>query len=351
MNEKQLKIFAGVFVLLLIIAIFTRPRDASVDFDEFVKNVVIGVSKEDVSEIEIIKETGDETKAQMIFRKDEDDTWRILTRYNCKAKKSSIDRILDDLFGMTGDVRTDDPKHFDKFQIGDLQGIHLQLKDAAEKTMVNLIIGKRGEGIKTGFVRFSDKNKVYAVDKNILGSLGVYGSLDTLSEFKDKSFVDLLVVDENKDDLKQVVLSANGKEMKMQKVEREVEEMAPDSTLQTKKVHEWVLVKGKREIDLDQKEVDRFFREVAKIRVSEVVGYVGPFTDVRQYGLHKRPTHYILLTPEEGAQKNILFGKAYEKDKGHYMYLDWEKHVCKLAENNYKKIWKWINEPPKKKQK
>ena len=74
MKEKHLKIFAGVFVFLLLIALITKPRHSGVNIDEFVSNVVIGVSKEDVKTIEIYRETGGEERAQMIFHK-QDDAW------------------------------------------------------------------------------------------------------------------------------------------------------------------------------------------------------------------------------------------------------------------------------------
>lgn len=353
MKEKHLKIFAGVFVFLLLVAWLTKPKHKSVNIEDFVHNVVIGVSKEDVNSIEIYKETGGDNQVQMIFSK-QDDEWRIPTEFNCKAQTSRIDRILNDLLDMTGKVRSSDPKHFSNYEISDGQGIHLLLKDEADKTLANLIIGKKGEDGQSGFVRFAGQEKVYSVDKNILSSIGVYGDIDTLSVFKDKSFVDLQAVNLKKEDLNMIVVGKAGKEMMLKKTEKEIEEMAADSTMKKKKVDEWVLVRGKREIDLDQKEVEKFFKDVATIRASEVVDRIGnTFADMRKSGKYgfDRPAYYVVYRPEEGQQKNLIFGKEYEKDKGYYMNVQWEGLVYKIAKYNYDKIWKWVDELPKKKKK
>jgi len=351
MKEQHLKIFAGVFVFLLVIYFVTKPRHTGVHLDELVQNIVIGVSKEDVRVVEVYKETSSEQLVRMMFTNQEDQ-WHIATRYNCKAQKSRMDRLLNDLLDMTGKVRSSDPKHFDSYQIADAQGIHLLLKDEANKPLANLIVGKKGEDYGTGFVRFAGKEKVYFVDKNILSSLSIYGEIDTLSRFKDDSFVDLEAVNQDKEKLEMVGLSANRKEMLLKKNEKEVEYTADDSTKATKIETEWVLLKGKNsEISLDQKEVDNFFGDVAKIRAQEVVDRVGnTLADINKnarYGF-SRPSHYIVFKAPEGPQQNILFGKEYEKDKGYYMHVQYDGLVYKLTKSTFDKIFKWMDELPKK---
>ena len=89
MEEKHLKILAGVFIFLLIFYFITKPRHAGVNIDEFVQNIIIGVSKDDIKSIEVYKETASEQPTQMIFTKQEqDEQWLIPTHYNGKAQKS-----------------------------------------------------------------------------------------------------------------------------------------------------------------------------------------------------------------------------------------------------------------------
>ena len=220
MNEKQLKIFAGVFVFLLVVYFISKPRQSSVNLDDFVQNIVIGVGEDDVKSIEVYKETAAEEPARMAFVKAED-RWRIPTHYNAIVQKSKMDKLIRDLLEMTGNVRSSDPKHFDSYQISDIQGIHLLLKDEGGNTLANLIIGKRAEDYNAGFVRFADKEKVYSVDKNILSPLGVYGEVDTLTQFNVSFFIDLQAVNQDKEKLETIGLVANGKEIIIQKKDKE----------------------------------------------------------------------------------------------------------------------------------
>lgn len=352
MKEKHLYILAGVFVFLLIIHFLTKPRHTSVNVDEFVQSILIGVSSDDVSGIEIYKETAGDQPVQMQFVKVED-KWYIPTNFNCKAQKSRIDKLLDDLIEMTGKMRSSDPKHFEKYLITDTQGIHLILKDEADKPLANLILGKKGEDVNTGFVRFMGKEKVYFADKNILSQIGVYGEVDTVSAFKHSSFIDLQAVDEDKDKYEMAGLVANGKQMIVKKVQRDVEVTNADSTTTTKTEDQWALLEGRdKEIDLDQKEVGNFFRDISKIRGTEVVDRIGntlgDLNKNSQYGFNNR-SNQIVFVDAENNQKNIIFGKEYEKDKGYYMNVRTDGLVYKVSKSTFDKIFKWMEELPKKK--
>jgi len=354
MKEKHLYILGGVSLVLLIIFFITKPRMATINYDEIVQAVIFGVAKEDIKEIEIYKQTADkEIKMQLVKR---EDLWYIPTKFGAKAREYSVNRIIDDMLEMTGKVRSSDPKHQETFKITDEQGIHVILKDEAQKTMANLIIGKKGEDYGTGFVRFTGKDKIYSVDKNILSSLSINSEIDTLTKFNEKSFVDLNAVKLDKKDMKLAALVAAGKELVLKKVEKEAaektEEAETDTTKPKPKEYEWVLTKGNKEIKLDQKEVDNFFRDVSSINTQEVVDKIGnTLTDINKAQRYKfnRPSHYIVFMKEnDDTRYNIIFGKEYEKDKGYFMQVQYDQLVYKVAKSKYDAIFKWVEELPKK---
>ncbi len=350
MKEKHLYIYAGIFVFLMLIYFVTKPRHTSVNVDEIVQTIVIGVAKEDVKNIEVYKQTTSDKPIQMIFTQREDQ-WYIPTKYGCKAQKSRIDRLLDDILEMTGKVRSSDPKHFDSYKISDEQGLHLILKDETNKPLANLIIGKRAEDYNSGFVRFGGKEKVYAVDKNLLSSLGVYGEIDTLSQFNHSSFIDLQAVNQDAGKLEMIAVVDKGKELVIKKVEKQVEMTNPDSTKGTRTEYEWVLLKGPRETKLDQREVSNFINAVTKIYAQEVVdrmgNTLGDFDKVGRYGFG-RPTSYIVFKPKDKSQENVIFGKEFEKDKGFYMNVQYDGLVYKVNKSNVDRILKWVDDLPKK---
>jgi len=350
MKMKQLKIFAGIFVGLLIIYFITKPRQTGVNIDEFVQTIVIGVAKEDVKEIEVYKQTTEEEPVRLVFVNQEDQ-WRVSSKFHAKAQKDRLDKILDEILEMTGNIRSTEIKHHEEFQITDELGVHVILKDEAQKPLANLIIGKRAEDYNQGFVRFTGREKVYSVDKNLLSTFNINGDIDTLSQFKSSYFVDLQAVEKDQADLEKVTVVSGSKKMIIQKVEKEVEVTNPDSTISTNIVHEWVLVRGKRQVDLDQNEVNNFFSDAGKIRAQEVVDRIGnSFADmnkVNSYGV-RRPSRYISFQVADDQIDNVIFGKVYEKDKGNFMYIQYEGLMYKCAKSNIDKIFNWVDELPQK---
>ncbi len=352
MKEQYLKIFAGVLVGLLLIYFVTKPRTKSVNIDELVQTIVFGVAQDDVNIIEVYKETSSESPVRLVFQKQEDQ-WRIATKFNCKAQNSRIDRLLGDILEMTGNVRSSDPKHFETYQIADEQGLHLLLKDETNKTLTNLIIGKRAEDYNSGFIRFAGQEKVFSVDKNLLSSLSVYGDIDTLSRFNDKSFVELQAVDQDKEEMKLVGMAIGNREMVIEKREKEVEVTNEDSTTTTKIEDEWVLLGGRDPVALNQTDVNSFLTDVCKIRAQEVVDQIGnSLADINKnanYGFSgSRSTRLLVFQEPEGPQLRVLFGKEYEEDKGYYMLVQYDGLVYKLSKANYDKIFKWFDDLPTK---
>lgn len=350
MKEKHLYRLAGVFVLLLIISFVTKPKHSTVNIDELVQNIIIGVAKEDVRSIEVYKETSSEQPIQMAFMKNKDQ-WHIPTKHNCKAQNSKIDKLLEDIIEMTGKVRSTDPKHHEKYKITDAEGIHFLIKDEGNKSLANIIIGKKSEDQNSGFIRFNGKEKVYAVDKSLLSMLNITGEVDTLSMFNHTSFINLNAVKQDKEKLEMVGLVTNGKQMVIKQIEKEVEVINEDSTKSTKKEKEWVLVQGKNEIELDQKEVSNFLSDVTSIKAEKVVDRIGgnPFGDVNKnskYGLSNK--NVIVFKEYNQQQKNIVMGKEYEKDKGYFMNVQYEALVYHLNKSNYDKMFKWAEELPTK---
>lgn len=354
MKERHLYVFSGVLFALLIVYFITKPRMAKINYDEIVQTVVFGFENGDVKEIEVYKQTANkEIKMQLVKH---DKQWYIPTKFNAKVRDYSVNRIIDDIIEMTGKVATSDPRHFETFKISDEQGIHVILKDEAQKPLANLIIGKKGEEYNEGFVRFADKDKIFRVDKNILSSLSIHGEADTLTKFNEQSFIDLNAVKIEKKDLQVAGLVVNGKEMVIKKVEKQeakpTAEAQTDTTKPTPKEYEWVLLKGNREIPLDQKEVEKFFNDVTSINAQEIVDHIGnTLADLSKASKYRfdRPSHYLVFIKEnDDTRYNIIFGKEYEKDKGYFMQVQYDNLVYKVGKSKFDTIFKWLDDLPTK---
>ena len=355
MNQRTLYYLSGIFVALVLLYFISKPRFATTNIDEITQSIVIGASLEDVGGIDIYKEKDDQ-KIEMRFVRNED-KWTIPTHFNCKGNKTQVEQVIKDILEMQGKVRATGEQLFDQFKIHDHQGIHVLLKDEADKALANLIIGKKGEDYGTCFVRFAGKDKIFLADKNILNSLRIYGEVDTVTTFKNNSFVDLTAVEFEKNDLVTIGLVQDGKGITLKKETREaeVEKSESDTTStepETKTEKYWVITEPKR-IEVDQQEVDKCLNDIRKISGQKVVDRIGnSLADLQKnsnYGFN-RPRSYIVYFNEGGERTNAIFGKEYEKDKGYYFQNANDGLVYQVTKYNFDKYFKWIEELPKKKQ-
>lgn len=355
MKQKNLYYMAATVVVLLIIYFVTKPRFTTTNIDEIIQSIVIGVSQEDVGNIEVYKQSG-EDRVEMKFSKGEDDQWRIPTLFNAKAKTSDVERLIKDVLEMQGKVRATGENYFDQFKIHDNQGVHVLLKDETEKVLVNLILGKKGEEYGTSFLRFAGRDKIFFADKNLLSSLKFYGDPDTLTVFKQNAFVDLKAVDFKPEELQTIALVQGGRELVVKKVSKEVPvEKAEDDTTQTEPgtqtVHEWVLETNGREIELDQKEAEKFVNDVRIVSAAKVVDHMGnslgDLNKAGKYGLNRSRTGIIYF--KEGSERvQCLFGKEYEKDKGYYFQNGEDGLIYQVSKANFDRYFKWIKDLPTK---
>ena len=140
----------------------------------------------------------------------------------------------------------------------------------------------------------------------------------------------------------------------IEKVEKPVEQAVDDTSqaAPAAKEYEWALVKGQKKIVLDQKEVDKFFRDVTNIYTQEIVDAVsGTLSDMAKpgkYGVDRMSNALVLVRAENDERVNIIFGKEYEKDKGYYMFVQNDGLIYKVAKSKYDTIFKWFDELPKK---
>jgi hypothetical protein len=359
MKQKNLYYLAATFFVLLILYFVTKPRFSTTNIDEIIQSIVIGVSLEDVSNIEVYKETADK-RIEMRFAMNED-TWRIPTHFNAKARKSDAEKIIKDVLEMQGKVRAEGENYFNQFEINDNQGLHILLKDETDKVLTNIIVGKKGEDYGTSFVRFAGKDKIFFADKNLLNSIKVYGDADTLSVFKQSSFVDLNAVNYEADELETIAVIKENQELIVKKIEKEVEAEASEADTskadttstepQLTKVREWIIEKGDQQIELDQKEAEKFVNDLRKINASKVVDRIGQsFGDMNksaQYGFN-RPVGGIIYLKNGNERVQCVFGKEYEEDKGYYFLSGEDKLVYQVSKSNFDKYFKWIEELPKK---
>ena len=56
----------------------------------------------------------------------------------------------------------------------------------------------------------------------------------------------------------------------------------------------------------------------------------------------------VFIKQDDDSRYNVIFGNEYEKDKGYYLYVEYDNLVYKVAKSKFDSIFKWIDELPTK---
>ncbi len=167
MQNKQIKILGGVFVLLsLLVLIFENPfgKDEEAKRAEEAKPLFPDYNIELVSKIEII------AKGQTTILAKQNDQWVVASMENYPADSESVKDLLEKVAEFDDSRHeSNNPKNQADFQV-DSSGVEAKLLDAENKTLAHLFVGKNTPGILNSYVRVADSNDVY-VGKGYLQSI------------------------------------------------------------------------------------------------------------------------------------------------------------------------------------
>ncbi|RMF57985.1 MAG: DUF4340 domain-containing protein, partial [Calditrichaeota bacterium] len=210
MKEKQKTfIFAGVAIVLALLAMITAPRKAtpSAFFDKgevFFPEFTDPNSAVSLEVIDFDKETGEPIPFKVVF---EENKWRIPSHHNYPAdNKDQLAQIAAGIIGLKkDDFRTDNVSDHALCGVLDPldetnpnlegRGKRIIIRGANDQVLADLIVGKKvpeKEGFY--FVRLPDQKRVYAVKMD----------LNISTNFSDWIDTDLLRV--KKDDIIEVTL-------------------------------------------------------------------------------------------------------------------------------------------------
>ena len=176
MKEKNLIILCVVFAVLMSLVFVKKSMNKSVPTVEEVTNIIEPLlSGDTVSKIVVrigngISEEEDKPKNVSVLK--ENDSWIVETQYGVYANESVITKVLEGFDLLEGELRSDNKEVLADYGIDDASGVHVEFyRPNAEK--IHVLVGTKQAGYQNNFVRFGDKNAVYAVAVNLLASLSV----------------------------------------------------------------------------------------------------------------------------------------------------------------------------------
>lgn len=325
MKKSTIIVVIAVIVALGVVSVIQRQhrqRQLAAPKEQFVRIMPKGMRAADIHKIEVYR-GGEKKDAAILERKG--DGWVVASKFNSKGNEKSISDLLDDIKTLTGEVRTRKASLHGDFDITPAKAVHISLYDKDGKLYQDLLLGKKGDRYNEGFVRLARGNEVYLASKNLLSNLGIYSEGEQPDT---KKWLDLKIIDEDKEKLAKVVLDMPGKQVVLEKKERKKEEVSKTDEEQEKpeepkpeekKEYEWVLVSPETGFKVKDAAITSLISSVCTFSGEDV----SDPAKASEYGFDPA-THTATITLDDNSAKTLLIGKKIDESKQYAKLKDEE---------------------------
>ena len=158
MRSKNLVTLAIVLGILIIIYLVQTLGTDKKSISESLVNIYPDFSSSSVSYIKVFKQ--DYPDSGLSFAK-KDGQWLISSYFNAPAKVTDIDKLLDDVNKLQGEIRSTKPELFPDYEIADDAALHLEFMGPDSTDLAYLLIGKGvPQASQAGFARKNGSDTV-----------------------------------------------------------------------------------------------------------------------------------------------------------------------------------------------
>ena len=177
MKPKQiivLGVIFGILVLGILLKSWVRSvsdhagaaRGERMAFAEFapakLERILIGRGSQSPT-VELTKENG---------------VWKIKSLWNAKADPGKLEKFIQKLCSVQGELRSSGKKLFADFGIQDAKAFSIKLLGAGNVPLQDLRVGTKQAGENSFFIRKAASEDVYLVDVNLAELLGIYAAFE-----------------------------------------------------------------------------------------------------------------------------------------------------------------------------
>ncbi|NPA95653.1 MAG: DUF4340 domain-containing protein, partial [Thermodesulfobacteria bacterium] len=179
-------------------------------------------------------------------------------RFWALAKQNKVKKLLTDLSEFTGELRASHRSYLGDFGLGEKQGLEILLKRDGKEITV-LVVGKKGPGWGTCFVKRDDENKVYLVSRDLLADFDIW-SPQVNQPVQIRSWLDLQVIRQNPANIK--VCSYSGKRTRWELKRKDAKAKAGQEG--------WIFTRGRTRKELGKEEAKRVLGQFFPLYAQDV---------------------------------------------------------------------------------
>lgn len=174
MNKKQIVILLGVLGALIVAVVAKRLVPRPEVYKEETQSLEIAFSPETATRVVLGKGSGEQERVEL---QRANGAWRIPSLWNAKADGEKVERFLDSLSRLKGEVRSSADDVLSDFGITDEQALHVTVFQEA-RPVLHLLLGTAPAGWQQLFVRQANSSTVFLAQSDLLSEMGIWQMSD-----------------------------------------------------------------------------------------------------------------------------------------------------------------------------
>ncbi len=185
MNSKNL-----LMILAIAIGSALLFNTSKEDYSEpiAVPDTMAAFADLDIDQVTRIEMTQGDTS--VILERDESE-WIVPSVWNYPGEKIDIEDLLADIRSITSpQQRASKPSSHSTFEIGEMAGLKISLRDSTGAALIDMVVGKR-DGFQRSFIRLAGSDEVFSVSPNLRSRAGFAGSTLEAGRWTKKTLFEL----------------------------------------------------------------------------------------------------------------------------------------------------------------
>lgn len=324
MNKKMIYILIGVFVVLLIVIYLQKSLNRATGNPETLNELSLAFPPDSVVRIDVFKQ--DYPDSGLYFRK-KDAAWVVANEYNSPANQTDVQKLIDDLHGVSGSVRGESADLFPDFDITDEKALQIEFYDAADNKLLHLYVGKGGGSGKECFVRLAGSPDTYLADENFISRFAAWNAPPEKKLPRDR-WLDLKLCSIDRKDITAFSVTKGKTEYEFANQQEPSEDTLAPPTKAWKQV---APEKGKR---LEESKIRSLSTSISGLRAR---GVVDP-SNKDKFGLDK-PKDVLAAADSSGNDVVISFSDPVNDDGERYVIVHGRDAVYTVDKNTFERFF------------
>lgn len=326
MKNKNFGIMVGILALLIVIFLVQQLNTDKKSISESLIDIFPDLNAASISAIKVYKQDYPDSGLSFVKK---DGAWLAASYFNAPAKENDIEKLINDIKTLQGEIRSTKSELFDDYEIADNAALHIGLIGPDSSEAAHILIGKGvPQASRASFVRKFDTDTVYMATQNFLSRFAVWNA-EPSKRMPGKRWVEMKITDTDKEIIQSFEVKANRKIYQFEKKQEPAEDtIAPPKYI-------WEQIKPKKGKILEDKDIRTILNQIVRINSQEIVND----EIIKEYGLTK-PKHTVSFTTIDGKSTSISFGNETDTtSNAYYVSVDDKPFVYKAANYNFESIF------------